>query len=72
MVARNVKVVAESVLEGVPEITQVLAFTLKPEGNAVVPDLIPQAVIAAPLAARVVGEMLIAWPTVPLVPLAPE
>jgi hypothetical protein len=56
---------------GVPEITQVFGSTVVHAGRAAVGILIPQEVIAEPLSVRVVGETLIATPTVPDVPLAP-
>ena len=56
---------------GVPAITHVEELTLSVAGNAVVLALMSQAVIAAPLVVNVVGETLMAWLTVPAVPVAP-
>jgi hypothetical protein len=56
------------VAAGVPLITQVEALITSPAGSAGVEV---QFEIAAPLPARVVGAILIATPTVPLVPVAP-
>jgi hypothetical protein len=71
-VAFRVNTVAPRAEVGVPEITQVLALTVKVEGRAEVPFLIPQDVTEAPLALRVVGDTDIAAPTTPVVPVAPE
>ena len=57
---------------GVPEMTHVVALMLAQPGNAVAPDFIPHALIAAPLVARVVGVTDMAEPKVTLVPVAPE
>ena len=53
---------------GVPEITQVLGFMVKYDGNAVVPPFIEHPVIDAPLVVRVDGVIDIELPTVPAVP----
>jgi hypothetical protein len=70
-VAFKVNIVAPKVAVGVPEITQVLAFTVKVAGRAVVPPLIPHEVTEAPFSVSVVGETDIADPAVPVVPEAP-
>jgi hypothetical protein len=64
--------VAACVALGVPEITQVVAFTLAQAGSAVVGTLISQAEIVAPLLFKVVGVTAIAVPFVPEVPVDPE
>ncbi len=58
---------------GVPLITQVVASTLSPAGSelGLLPDLIPHAVIDAPLEMRPVGVTDIAVPTEPDVPVEP-
>ena len=57
---------------GVPEITQVVELTVAQVGSAVVPVLMAHPVIVAPLVDNVVGDMDMAVPNVPLVPVAPE
>ncbi len=52
---------------GVPLMTQVLSLMLRPEGKAA--EALHM-VIEAPLSKRVVGEMDMATPTLPLVPVA--
>ena len=68
-VALRVYVVDASTAVGVPEITQVKAFTDRPDGRAVVLDFIAHAVTLAPLFASVVGVTDIAVFTVPVVPV---
>lgn len=53
---------------GVPEITQVLGCTDAHDGSAMVPDLISQAVMAAPRLLSVVGITENAEPKVPVAP----
>lgn len=57
-VATTVKFVKLASAVGVPEITQVVGFTVNPVGNAVVLDLIPQPVMFRPFEFKEVGEML--------------
>jgi hypothetical protein len=57
-----VKLVEERVAFGVPEITQVEEFKEAQAGSAVVPPLITQFVIAAPLVDKVVGLTDMATP----------
>lgn len=61
-VATTVKFVKLANAVGVPEITQVVGFTVNPVGNAVVLDLIPQPVMSLPFEFKEIGEMLRAVP----------
>jgi hypothetical protein len=70
LVAINVYEVELKMPVGVPEITQVVAFTVAHEGSAVVPPFIAQPVILAPLPLTVVGLTDMAVPTIPAVPVA--
>ena len=71
-VACKVNDVASINAVGVPEITQVVACTVRVPGRAVVADFIPHAVMAAPLAFKVVGETDMALLIFTEVPVAPE
>jgi hypothetical protein len=73
--ATKVNWVADNAADGIPEITQVEAFTLKVAGKLPAfgePDKIPQAVMVAPPEDKVVGEIVIICPTPPTFPVAPE
>ncbi len=57
---------------GVPLISQVELFTIKPAGRGVVPSLIMQLFTVAPLPTeKLVGRMFIEIPAFPDVPVAP-
>ena len=67
-VATKVNRVGKRTEVGIPEMRQVFADTLRVAGKAVVPNLIAQDVIEAPLAFKVDGETDMEDPMVPIVP----
>ena len=70
--ATIIKLVAVKTVFGVPDITQVFGFTDAHGGSVLVPLLIPQLVITAPLFFKDAGDTAIAEPVVPFMPLALE